>query len=131
MSDSNCMKTALEFVECINRQDLDGLAELMSEDHVFVDREEGIAQGRKTMRDGWSRYFAAYPAYKAHVSRVVALDPIVILVGRTTGSQVPPEIEAHETVIWTARVEDGLVAEWRILYADIEKVRGFLTRAVP
>ena len=40
------------------------------------------------------------------------------IIGKTTGSQVPPEIEEEETVLWTAEIRGGLVAEWR-LYTDI------------
>lgn len=37
-------------------------------------------------------------------------------VGRTTGShlQLPRDVEFQEQVIWSARVENGLVAEWRL-----------------
>ena len=44
----------------------------------------------------------------------------VAIVGRTTGSHVPPEVEEKETAFWTAQVRDGLAAERRI-YSDIEE----------
>ena len=46
----------------------------------------------------------------------------VAIIGKTTGSHVPPEVEEHETVLWTAEIRDGLVAEWRI-YSDIEEAK--------
>ena len=33
---SDSEKIALEFVECINTQDVEGLAALMTEDHTFI-----------------------------------------------------------------------------------------------
>jgi len=41
----------------------------------------------------------------------------VAVIGGTTGSHVPPSIEANETLVWTAEVREGLIVEWRI-YAD-------------
>ena len=117
---------ALEFVERINAGDLEGLTALMTEDHTFVDLAGDIERGREVMREGWAGYFSAFPEYTIHVSRVAALGNVVIIIGGTTGSQIPPEIEARESVIWAARIEDGLVAEWHIVYADTEKVKEFL-----
>jgi uncharacterized protein (TIGR02246 family) len=117
---------ALEFVERINVGDLEGLTALMTEDHTFVDLEGDVERGREAMREGWAGFFSAFPEYTIHVSRVAALESVVIIIGNTTGSQVPPEIEAQETVIWAARIEGGLVAEWHIVYADTAKVKGFL-----
>ena len=42
-------------------------------------------------------------------------------VGQTTGSQVPPEIEAREMVIFIATVRKGLVSQWRI-FSDMDRL---------
>ena len=120
-------EVALAYVDLINKGDLDGLLQLMPDDYVFVDVDGKIERGKELMREGWSGYFSEFPDYKIHLSQVVALGDVVVLVGRTTDSQIPREIEAEETVIWTAWIRDGLVKEWRILYADTEKVRRFLS----
>jgi ketosteroid isomerase-like protein len=111
----------LEFVDPINRQDPDALAQRMTEDFIFIDMSGDLAaRGRAEI--GWGDYFSAYPDYKIHVSKVLRSGDAVAIVGTTTGSHVPPEIEAHETVLWTATVREGLVADWRI-YSDIERVK--------
>ena len=46
----------------------------------------------------------------------------VAIIGKTTGSHLPPEVEERETLLWTAEVHEGLVSEWRI-YSDEEEVR--------
>jgi len=46
----------------------------------------------------------------------------VAIIGKTTGSHVPPEVEENETVLWTAEIRGGLVAEWRI-FSDIEEAK--------
>jgi ketosteroid isomerase-like protein len=120
-------EVALAYVDLINKGDLDGLIELMSDDYAFVDVDGKTERGKKLMREGWSGYFSEFPKYRIQLSKVVALGDVVILIGQTTDSQIPREIEAQETVIWTAWIQGGLVREWRILYADTEKVRRFLS----
>ncbi len=52
------------FNDCINNQDIDGLAALMSKDHTFIDRD-GSSHGPKShMMEGWKEFFKMFPAYK-------------------------------------------------------------------
>lgn len=115
-------ETALKFVEQINSQNLDGLVQLMTEDHRFVDYEGEADHGREVMRDGFGRYFSAYPEYKIHISKVCTSGDAVAIIGKTTGSHLLPEVDAEEILIWTAKIQNGLIAEWRI-YMDLENVR--------
>ena len=108
---------AMKFVEAINNGDSEALIRLQTEDFTLIDVEGGIFRGR----DGWEGYFSAYPEYKIHVQHVLTGGSGVAIIGKTTGSQVPAEIEEKETVLWTAEIRDGLVAEWR-LYTDIRGV---------
>ena len=105
---------AVKFVEAINHGDSKALIRLQTEDFTLVDAEGGVFRGR----DGWEGYFADYPNYAIHIQKVLTGGSGVAIIGKTTGSQVPPEIEAKETVLWTAEIRDGLVAEWR-LYTDV------------
>jgi uncharacterized protein (TIGR02246 family) len=114
---------ALSFVDCINRQDAKGLAALMSEDHTFVGYERGDrTQGRDVMARGFAEYFAAFPCYRIHVSKVLRSGDDIAVIGTTTGSHVARELEAREKLIWTARIEQGRVAEWRI-YTDLDQIQ--------
>jgi ketosteroid isomerase-like protein len=47
------MLIALKFNEKINLQDLEGLAELMTEDHTFIDNSGEITKGKDVMKEGW------------------------------------------------------------------------------
>jgi len=105
---------ALKFVEAINNGDSKALIELQTEDFTLVDAEGGVFRGRS----GWEDYFSDYPKYRIHVQNVLTGGNGVAIIGKTTGSQVAPEIEEKETVLWTAEIRDGLVAEWR-LYTDM------------
>jgi ketosteroid isomerase-like protein len=45
--------TVLQFLERINQHDADKLAELMTEDHIFIDSLGQSVRGRENMRSGW------------------------------------------------------------------------------
>jgi ketosteroid isomerase-like protein len=107
---------ALKFVEVINAGDSEALIKLQTEDFTLIDMGGNIYRGR----DGWQDYFSAYPKYRIHVHHVLASGNGVAIIGKTTGSHVPPEVEEKETVLWTAEIRGSLVAEWRI-YSDIEE----------
>jgi len=55
------VETVLEFMERINRRDAEKVAELMSDDHLFVDSLGQKVQGRDKMLAGWRGYFAFCP----------------------------------------------------------------------
>ena len=107
---------ALKFVDVINAGDSERLIKLQTEDFTLVDMDGNVFRGR----DGWQDYFSAYPNYKIHVHHVLMSGEGVAIIGKTTDSNVSPEVEEHETVLWTAEIRDGCVAEWRI-YSDIEE----------
>lgn len=58
--------------------------------------------------------------YKTHVQHVLVCGNGVSIINKTMNSHIPPDVEAHETALWTAEIRDNLVAEWRI-YSDIEE----------
>jgi len=114
----NAKSVALKFVEIINAGDSEALIKLQTEDFALIDMAGDVYRGR----DGWQGYFSAYPKYKIHVQHVLTSGDGVAIIGKTTDSHVPPEVEEKETVLWTAEIRGGLVAEWRI-YSDIEKAK--------
>ena len=62
--------TVLEFMERINRRDAEGLAALMTEDHVFTDSLGQTVRGREKMRAGWKGYFAFCPDFTGFRMRI-------------------------------------------------------------
>jgi len=61
MDSSKLMLTALRFNERINQQDLEGLAELMTNDHTFIDNSGNVTKGKDVMKEGWRDFFKKYP----------------------------------------------------------------------
>jgi hypothetical protein len=109
---------ALKFVEVINAGDSEALIRLQTEDFTLIDMAGDVFRGR----DGWQGYFSANPDYRIHVQKALISGNGVAIIGKTTGSHVPPEVEENETVLWTAQIRNGLVAEWRI-FSDIEEAK--------
>lgn len=110
--------TALQFNEYINAQDIEGLSGLMTDDHTFIDRHDEVDEGKESMTEGWIEFFKSFPEYRNIFQRVESRDDLVILLGHAYWNEKEP----HDTAIWTARIRDDLVAEWRI-YEDTEENR--------
>lgn len=106
--------TALLFNEHINNQDIKSLSNMMTEDHTFIDRKGEIDKGKESMTKGWLDFFNQFPDYKNTFTRVESQDNnLVILIGYALWTTEGPPDHA----IWTAVIENDLVAEWRI-YED-------------
>ena len=110
MDSSKLMLIALKFNEKINLQDLEGLAELMTEDHTFIDNSGGITKGKEVIKEAWRQFFKKYPDYRNIFSNIVVQDNVVVMVGYSKCSYKPLDGPS----IWTAKVHQGLVLEWRV-----------------
>ena len=67
---ADAKSTILAFVEKINAHDVEGLADLMSENHLFVDSLGSVQKGREKMREGWRGYFTLFPDYNIQNSSI-------------------------------------------------------------
>jgi ketosteroid isomerase-like protein len=130
----------VQFLECINRHDADKLAELMSEDHVFVDSLGASVAGREHMRTGWRSYFALCPDYWVSHDEILTSAARVAVFGTaggtiaagstSAGSTLPAENKWRTPTAWLAIVDGGLVKQWRV-YADNKPVYDILARSKP
>ncbi|MFW9818540.1 MAG: hypothetical protein ACFFE5_02930 [Candidatus Thorarchaeota archaeon] len=111
--------TALQFNEHITNQNIEGLSRLMTDDHIFIDRAN---EQYEDMVNGWKEFFNNYPTYKNYFHRVESRGNLVILLGYAKWSK---DSLKKDNAIWTARIENDLVSEWRI-YEDTEENRKLL-----
>ena len=51
-TDPRALLTALRFNDRINQRDLEGLAELMTDDHTFIDNSGNVTKGKLAMKEG-------------------------------------------------------------------------------
>lgn len=113
--------TTLLFNECINNHDLSSLTDLMSNDHTFIDRNEMLVNSKEKMVKAWGDFFKLFPDYRNTFSKIDLREDLVILTGYAYWSEENP----YDPAIWTARISDDRVAEWRIYY-DNEENRNLL-----
>ncbi|MFH1110039.1 MAG: nuclear transport factor 2 family protein [Planctomycetota bacterium] len=121
------------FIDCINRQDVDGLCRLMTADHLFVDGGGQEVRGREVMREGWRAYFGMVPDYRLTIADCVECGPVTAMFGRAGGTYSPdgrvlPHNRWETPAAWKAVVRDDLVAEWRV-FADNEPIRRVMRTA--
>ncbi|NPD88411.1 MAG: nuclear transport factor 2 family protein [Asgard group archaeon] len=109
---------ALLYNEQINARSVDGCAKLMTEDHVFIDILGKVHNGKEHMLQCWEEFFDEYPDYQNVFTRVENQENFVILLGYSTCSHDPLDGPA----VWTAKIRDNLIAEWRI-YEDTPENR--------
>ena len=116
------VQTCKTWIDYINAQNLDGLFALASEDHRFFVEGEPPTIGRDKVRSSWTGYFSGYPEYVVFEDELFDLDDAIYVVGHTTGSHVPQELEAiPSSVIWRCVVStNGKVSEWSIYPATPE-----------
>jgi ketosteroid isomerase-like protein len=117
----------------INERDVDKLAELMTEDHVFIDSLGNSVRSREKMRDGWRGYYAFCPDYWVSHEEIFANGNLVAVFGSAGGTvtangKLPPENKWKISAAWLALVENGRVKEWRV-YADNKPVYDIMARS--
>jgi ketosteroid isomerase-like protein len=103
--------TVLQFNECINNQDADGLANLMTEGILMIMGGQTTQVGKDANTNAWAAFFNMCPDYKNHFTRIESKDDRVVIIGFSTCSNKSVEGPA----LWTAKVQNDLIAEWRIL----------------
>jgi len=119
----------------INQRDADKLAELMTEDHVFIDSLGQSIHGREKMRAGWRGYYAFCPDYWVSHEEIFQNGNLVAAFGSAGGTiaadgKLPPENKWRASAAWLAVVENGLVKEWQV-YADNKPVYDIMARSKP
>lgn len=134
--------TARAFIAAINRQDVDGVVDCMTSDHLFIDSLGHSAKGAESIREGWNLYFQMVPDYTIEIEEEFADGDRVVLLGSARGTYAHAfdDVEAmglpakmtdgsskkpvrwQTPAVFRARVRDGKVAEWRV-YADNEPLR--------
>lgn len=98
------------FHACVNGRDIDGIAALMANDYTFIDAAGTIERGRSAGIAAWTRFFEGFPDYRNIVdTTVVQADRVVM-----SGHSVCSVAALRGRALWSARVRDGTVVEWRV-----------------
>jgi len=111
----------LQFNECINNQDIEKLSELMALDYTFIDSSGEVTVGKDRNVKGWMDFFYLFPDYINHFQTVESKGNEVVAFGYSTCS----DDRLDGPAIWKAKIENGLVKEWRV-YLDTPENRNSL-----
>ena len=135
MQQQNSLDVALAFVAKINSHDVNGLVELMTADHVFVDALGTTFRGAEPMRQGWKGYFGLFPDYSIEVTDQFNRGDVVAMFGKARGTlavngKLPRENFWEIPAAWRAVVRDGRVVEWRV-YCDNDPARKIMAANAP
>jgi len=122
----NPVETVLAFLNAINQDNPDKIAELMTEDHVFTDALGNSVRGREKMRAGWRGYFAMCPDYRVSHEDIFHNGNTVAVFGSAGGTI--SENKWQIPAAWRAVVLNGLVQEFRV-YADNKPVYDILAKS--
>ena len=125
---------AQAFIRAINRQDVNAIAELMTEQHRFIDSLGKLFEGRETLRRGWTKYFEMVPDYTVAIEETLCDGSIVVMLGVAEGTFAPdgnlkPENRWTTPTAFRAFIEGEKVAEWRV-YCDNDPIRQRMAKNV-
>ena len=119
---SEPVDTVKAFITAMNKGAIADLADLMTEDHTFVDSGGRVQFGRDEMTAAWKSYFHMFPDYKVEVDRILQDDTVVSVLGSTSATYngkrgLVPENRVGGPAAWKAIVHGGKVRTWQV-YAD-------------
>jgi len=116
----NHKDTVRAFINAINNHDVEAIASLMTDDHVFVDAHGNEARGKETMRKGWIGYFDMFPDYKIKINETFINGDKLALFGFAEGTFQGQNPEKNHWLLpasWFAIVENGKIKHWQV-YCD-------------
>jgi len=133
--ESEIVRTALKFVNEVNRHDVDSLVAMLSDDHLFVDGLGQELRGRERLREAWQSYFAMFPDYHLAVKEWFQNGRVVAMFGTASGTlavgaELPAEHRWKVPAAWRAVVRDQQIVHWQV-FADNEPVRRLMALPRP
>jgi ketosteroid isomerase-like protein len=133
MTETDTVRTALKFVNEINRHDVESIVAMLADDHLFTDSVGQEVRGKERMREGWAAYFAMFPDYHIGIKEWFQNGRVVGLFGQASGTlavngSMPAENRWKMPAAWRATVRDNLIVQWQV-FADNEPVRKVMAPA--
>lgn len=128
-------KTVQEYIRAINRQDLETMSALMSEDHEFVDASGGHYSGRDEILKGWPDYYAMFPDYSIEVIDIFEQDDRVAVFGFASATYWNLKDATHNNywripAAWKAIVRNNKIIYWQV-FCDYSPIHEIIKRNDP
>jgi|HubBroStandDraft_1064217.scaffolds.fasta_scaffold17087_3 ketosteroid isomerase-like protein len=125
MPEGDTVRTALKFVNEINRHDVSAIVALISDDYLFTDALGQEMRGKERAREAWTTYLALFPDYHIGIKEWFQNGRVVSLVGVASGTYAvngtPTQNRWKIPAAWRVLVRDNQVVQWQV-FADQEPV---------
>jgi ketosteroid isomerase-like protein len=120
-------EVAIAFVAAINEKNLEHLASLLADEHVFVDALDNRFEGKDSMIQAWRAYFEMIPDYEIKIEKLLEREGEVALFGRAAGTYsreqiLDPSNRWEIPAAWLAEIRGEKISVWRV-FADNFPVR--------
>jgi ketosteroid isomerase-like protein len=128
MRDPEPRQVLLSFIERINEHNVEGLAALMTDDHVFIDSLGRAVRGRIAMRRAWESYFHLFPDYRIVFEEIFERSGVFAILGKASGTycasgEMLAENRWEIPAAWRALVRVDRMAEWRVFADNYQTVK--------
>ena len=115
-------KIVLDFIDAINSSDVEGIIDLMTDDHVFIDSQGNKATGKDNLKQAWTGYFGLFPDYRIEIKETLEKGSLICILGFASGTYKNLHHENNSNhwripAAWTAIIKDNKVLSWQV-YAD-------------
>lgn len=111
--------TIAAFIRAINAHDFRALAELMTENHAFVDAAGVRQSGRALMESRWVEFCRLFPSYKIESVEILAAEAHWAVFGWVSFDGGGDLKKTRTPAAWRVTVEAGQIAEWQV-FCDLE-----------
>lgn len=124
-----------EYIDAINKHDLDTMRSLMSEDHEFVDAGGGSYIGREEILKGWPAYYEMFPDYSIDISNIIENEGLVAVFGYASATYKNLKDPDNSNfwrlpAAWKAIVRNNQLVYWQV-YCDYTPIHNIIRRNDP
>lgn len=121
------MQVVMDYIDRINHHDIDGLLQLMSDDHEFSDSTGVNIHGKEEMKLAWFDFFVNFPDYTIIPDDIVIEKELGAVFGIAKGTyladgELTDKNKFKVPAAWKATIIDGKISEWKV-FADFDQVR--------
>ena len=99
MTDEEKVSLVHAFNACVGNHDLDGLAKLIADDHVFIDSAHNVVSGKDNVLRAWKGFLILFPDYENVFEKIRTEGDRITILGHSTCSEAALDGPA----IWTAK----------------------------
>ena len=112
----------MNFIDAINKSNVEGILNLISEDHVFIDSQDNKLTGKDNLKQAWTGYFELFPDYKIKINEVFEKDSLICMLGYASGTYKNIKNKNNSNywripAAWSAVIENNKVKKWQV-YSD-------------